>query len=212
MPITERIQSAGNLVKVIGGVILLFPGVAILLGLVDIPPSLADMVKVIAYSVCAAVLLAVFLMDEPIRRLSNKWAAILGIAAVLLGGACVVGYYSFANRYVVEVDAPAGEESKFIAPRQPSEELLRLVDPVTPGRPTITEYKQAIEGSADNEYLKERMTRESGSTMIFMILLLVLSEVLLIAPVVAIAWKLVSGPPGAPDAAPAPPAPPAGQE
>lgn len=195
MSIIERVRNASSLIKAVGAVIVLFPGIAVLIGIVDIPPSLADMVNLIAYSVCAAVLLVVFLLDDRIRRMSNLRAALLGIGGVVLGSACVLVYFDFANDHVVEISAPEGAENKFITPRTPKREILEIVDPAVPGDPSITEYKTALEGSVQNERLKELMKDHSGSSMLVMIILLVLSEVLLIAPVVAIAWKLISGPP-----------------
>lgn len=196
MTIVERIQNASNVIKIVGGVILLFPGIAVLLGLVDIPPSLQDMVRIIAYSACVVVLLAVFLLDEAIRNMTSRRAALAAVLAVLLGGVCIITYFGFANRHVVEISAPEGEENIFIAPRKPSQQILDIVDPPVEGQPSITDYRTALEGSADNIQLKELMKRQSGSSTIVMILLLVLSEILLIAPVVAVAWKLASGPPG----------------
>jgi DMSO/TMAO reductase YedYZ heme-binding membrane subunit len=204
MSIIERIQSAGNVVKAVIGLMALFPGIAVLIALVDIPPSLGQTIKVIAFSVCVVVVLSVFLLDDWLARLRRKLAIVGALLGVIAGAACLQAYRGFAQAHVVEINAPP-PHNLYIAPRTPSQDILNIVDPVSPGRPTVIEYRQALGGSNNSDQLKQLMDQESGWTTVIMIALLILSEVLLIAPVVALVWKLASsdstdgaGPPARP--------------
>jgi len=194
MPIIDKIQSASNVVKAVVGLMALFPGIAVLIALVDIPPSLGQTIKIIAFSVCVVVVLSVFLLDDWLARVSGKLAVVGALLGVITGAVCLQIYRGFAQTHVVEINAPA-PHNIYIAPRTPSEDILRIVDPVKPGRPTVIEYRQALNASNRADELKEMMEQESGSATTIMILLLILAEVMLLAPVVALVWKLASADP-----------------
>jgi hypothetical protein len=187
-PIAKSIENAGTLIKAVAAIIALFPGVAVLAGLVDVPPSLIQLVKIISFSVSGIVLLSVFLLGDRLRRMSGERAAIGATIAVLLGAACATGYFTFANRYTVSVEDIRGEVRTYIVPMQPSPAIRRIVEPMQ------NDYRLALHISADRAELKRLMTAESGTSMTIMILLLVFSQVLLVAPVVGIAWKLAGAP------------------
>jgi Ca2+/Na+ antiporter len=185
---TERIDKANNTIKGIAAIIALFPGIAVLLRLVEIPPSLADLVKVISFSISGVVLIAVFLLSDRISRLSREKVALFSIVAVLLGAACSYAYFRFADSHTVVVELPDGSKDKYIVPLSPSAPLLEAVEAWDDS------YEKALQLSPDREDLKRSMDRESGPSMLVMILLLVFSELLLVAPVVAAAWRLAAGP------------------
>lgn len=180
-------QKAGNVIKGLAALVALFPGVAIIFGLVDIPPTLADMVKVISFSVSLIVLISVFLVRARIVAMSNDRAAIVAAAAVFVGAACLTAYYQFGREYTVVLGTQAQPEPHII-PLNPSPEIRAQVD-LFGG-----DYDEALRMGPESESLKLLMRRESTSTIIIMVLLLVLSQVLLIAPVVGAAWKLAGAP------------------
>lgn len=196
--------TTGNAIKGAAALIALFPGVAIIFGLVDVPPTLIDLVKVISFSVGIIVLLAVFLLRATIVAMSNVRAAIFGVIAVLIGAASLTSYYQFANAHTVVIPVEGTSEvTRHIIPLNPTRDIQDRVE-IFGG-----DYDEALRMSPEAETLKLKMREQSGSSIIIMILLLVLSQVFLIAPVVAAAWKLVGAP--AMDAAgdgPAPPVPP----
>ncbi len=200
------LATTGNVIKGAAALIALFPGIAVIFGLVDIPPTLVDLVKVISFSVGVIVLLAVFLLRERIVATSNVRAAVIGVIAVLIGAASLTSYYQFANRHTVVIPVEGTNQvTRYIIPLNPSRDILDLVD-IFGG-----DYDEALRMSPEAETLKLRMRDESGSSIVIIIMLLVLSQVFLIAPVVAAAWKLVGAP--AVDAVaqgPPPPPPPSG--
>jgi hypothetical protein len=191
MPVTGKIDKANNVIKGIAAIVALFPGIAVLLRLVEIPPSLADLVKVISFSLSGVVLIAVFLLGDRITRLSKEKVALYSIVAVLLGAGCSYGYFRFADSHTVVVELPDQTTEKYIVPLNPSASIREAVEAMDGS------YEAALQLSPDREALKRSMDRESGSSMLVMILLLVLSELLLVAPVVGAAWRLAGGP-GAP--------------
>ena len=205
----NNFESTGNVIKSAAALIALFPGLAIIFGLVDIPPTLADLVKVISFSVSVIVLIAVFLLRDRIVAMSNERAAIIGVIAVLIGAASLTFYYRFADKHTVVIPIPSTQEvERHIIPLNPSREILDRVA-IYSG-----DYDETLRMHPDAELLKDEMKDQAGSAVIIMILLLVLSQLFLIAPVVAAAWKLVGAPALGEDgaaarpAAPAPPAPP----
>jgi hypothetical protein len=132
------------------------------------------------------VLIAVFLLSDRIERMTNARAAVLGVAAVVVGAGCATGYFVFANRYTVTITTVAGATERHIIPLNPSADIQRIVEPMD------YKYRAALQISPERSELKRLMMAESGSSMVIMILLLVLSEVLLIAPIVGAGWKLAS--------------------
>ena len=189
-PTVRQFEYVGAIIKGIAAIYALFPGIAILYGLVEIPPTLVDMVKIIAFSVSGIVLLSVFLLDSQIRRLRPARAVVYSVIGVLLGAVCVVTFFSFANQHAIVVENSRGEEQHFITPLTPSQEIIRIVHPRVPNAPTPHEYKRAMQIEPEREHLKELVRRASLWTTVIIIVLLVLSEVLLIAPLVAAAWRL----------------------
>lgn len=187
MPV-KQIESAGNAIKAVAGIIALFPGIVVLLGLVAIPPSLADLVKIISFSISGVVLLAVFLMGDRIQRLSKGRTVFYTVTAVVLGAACATFYFQFANRHTVIVETGPASAETYIIPLDPSERIREVVAPLD------YDYKVALQAATQRAELRRWMVDESGSSMAVMIVLLVLSQILLVAPVVAAAWRLAAAP------------------
>lgn len=190
MPVADNMKNVGGIVKAAAGLLALFPGIAILLGLVDIPPSVGNLIKVISFSVSVLVILAVFLLSDRIQRMSNNRAVLYAIIAVVIGSATATTYYQFANSRLVTVQKVDGSSEKYLAPGTPSQQILDIVQPAVDGRPTISEYQFALQSTGAGSDLKDLMLAESRWTMILMVVLLILSEVLLVAPIIAAAWKL----------------------
>jgi hypothetical protein len=188
MPVTDQIDAAGKAIKAIVAVIAIFPGMAYLTGIVELPASMVKTVTIIAFSVSAVVLLAVFQLGDWIRALSKRRAITYSVSAVLLGGLMVIGYSEVARRHVAIVSEP-GQTAviSFVTPMFPSKGFLESM--ATPN-PTTEDYAAAYEGAADPLSFRGEVDRESLWTRLIMYLLLLASQVLLVAPVVAAAWKL----------------------
>jgi hypothetical protein len=189
MSVIERIRNAGLIVKAVLGLTALFPGIAILLGLVEIPPTVGNMIYVISFSVSIIVILSIFLLSDRIQALGNGRAIAMAAVTLTLGGICLTAYVPFATSHLVTFDRDDGSADRVLAPRSPSPALLGSVSHENPGRPTVAEYRAALQMAPDREQLRQMMVAESWSTMAIMLVLLVFSEALLIAPVVGLAWK-----------------------
>lgn len=208
MSLKERLESLGTLVKSILALLALLPGIAVLTGLIDIPPTLIQLVKFLSIFVSLVVLIAILLLQKRLARLPLLWVAGLAVVAVAVGGAVAVGYWTFANRHIVVV-AKGKQVTRYVVPLKPSAEVRSLVEPYD------GDYAEALVTSVYKERLARLLSEDSGGTVAVMILLLVLAQTLLISGIVVGGWRLVTDDEAAPatkspvSAAPAPP--PAGE-
>ena len=200
MSVIERIQNASGIVKGILGLLALCPGIALFIGLVEIPPSVGKIVYLLSFFVSALAILAIILMTDWVERLSSAVALIIAVVSLAVGATCLVTYMQYATDHIIPVTDDNGNDVKYLAPASPSEAVLTLVRHRNPGHPTISEYQRALQLSGQRGELKRMIARESWSVMLFMLLLLIGAEVLLITPLVALAWKL-AGPGPKPAAA-----------
>jgi hypothetical protein len=182
------LNTVGNLIRGVAALIAIFPAAAVVFGLVDVPPTLIQLVKIISFSVSLIVLLGVFLLRSWILALSNGRAALLGLVAVALGAISLTTYYQYANGHTIVIEENPPKDRYFIVPLNPSEAILSRV------RPFGGDYEEALRMSTQRETLAALMERQRSSSLAVMILLLVVSQVLLVAPVVAAAWKLAGTP------------------
>lgn len=190
MSIKERIEEAGGLLKSITGFIALLPGIAVLIGIAPLPDSIAKTVGFLAVFTSIVVVTTVILLDRPIRASSDRRAAFFSVATLILGIVCVIGYVEFAQDHVVKIVAPADQESRFVVPTEPTAAILRYVDPVQPGRPTLTEYEETLQASIAPGELSGVLREATRRERVILIVLLLLSHTLLIASVMTAIWKL----------------------
>jgi flagellar basal body-associated protein FliL len=186
--VTERLKSVETLVKALAALLALMPGIAVLTGLIDIPPTLVQLVKALSFFVSIVVLIGILLISQRIRRMTGTAVAILALGAVVVGAAGAVGYWSFAGRHIVVVESADGEgeaqTERYLVPMRPSAEIQRLVAPYS------GDYAEALLTSNQRARLRQLMDQDSGGTAALMIVLLVLAQTLLVAGVAAGAWKL----------------------
>jgi hypothetical protein len=211
----QRIESVGTLIKVLVALLALMPGIAVLTGLIDIPPTLVQLVKGLSFFVSIVVLIAILLVSQRIRKLPGTTVAILAGLAVLLGSGAAVGYWMFASRHIVVIQSSGqeGDEetARYVVPLRPSAEMQRLVAPYN------GDYAEALETSIQRPRLRQLMEEQAGGSAALMIVWLVLAQTLLVGGIAAGAWRLVmddedetvaaakpAAPAAAPPAAPAP--------
>lgn len=201
----ERIENVGNLIKALIAFLGLLPGIAILTGLISIPPSLADLVKMLSIFICIVALVLVLLATHWIQRTGGAVVGGLALVAVIAGASCASAYWSFANRHIVIIEPAPGQVERHVVPLQPSAEIQALMAPYH------GDYVEALETSNRSARLGQLMDDESGSAVGIMIALLLISQVLLVGGVVAAAWKVALGDEAALNPQPLPPqqAPPA---
>ena len=181
--LTRRLATLSNLIKAMIAVLALLPGAAVLTGLIDIPPTLVELVKALSVFAGIGILIAILLLSDSIRRLGGRTVAVLTLASVLLGGGFAMGYRSVASRQVVVVTTDAGIE-RFVIPLAPSDEIARLVLPYR------DDYAEALMTSVRAERLRQLMEEESGSAVALMVVLMVLAQTLLVGGLLVGGWKL----------------------
>jgi hypothetical protein len=198
--VEEQMSAVGRVVQGVGALLGLTPAIALLMGLVSIPPDLADLIKVLSFFISAGVILAIILMRASIRRMKSNVAAMLVLATVLLGSIAATGYWIVAQGHLIAVTNGKAIEY-FVVPLHPSARIERAVAPF--GR----HFEEAIYVSRQKDDLRTWMREESGSASVVMLFLLVLANVLLVSGVVGGAWKVAgtirgkAPPPKTPDAA-----------
>jgi hypothetical protein len=181
--LTERLGGLAALIKAVIGVLALLPGVAVLTGLIDIPPTLVELVKALSVFTGIGVLIAILLLSESIRRASARKVALLTVAAVLLGAGFALAYRTVAAAQVVIVTV-GDQVERFVIPLAPSEEIGSLVAPYG------GDYAEALMTSVRAERLRQLMEEDSGSAVALMVLLMVVAQTLMVGGLVIGGWKL----------------------
>jgi hypothetical protein len=179
----QRLDNLGGLVKAVLAVLALLPGVAVLTGLVDIPPSLADLVKALSMFAGVAVLIVILLLSDAIRRARAALVIFLTVAAVIAGGGAALGYRSLAGRHVLVLEL-GDEVERHVVPLHPSAGIRRIVEPYG------GDYAEALLTSVRKERLRQLMEEESGSSVVLMVALMVIAQTLMVGGVLAGGWKL----------------------
>jgi hypothetical protein len=189
--LTERLGGLATLIKAMIGILALLPGVAVLTGLIDIPPTLVELVKALSVFTGIGVLIAILLLSESIRRASARKVALLTVAAVLLGGGFALAYRTVASGQVVVVTM-GDQVERFVIPLAPSEEIGSLVAPYG------GDYAEALMTSVRAERLRQLLEEDSGSAVALMVLLMVVAQTLMVGGLVIGGWKLaMAGEPAA---------------
>lgn len=179
----ERLDDLGWLIKAIGGLIALLPGVAMLLGLVEIPPDIHDLILYISFAISAVTIIAVVLLTPQIHRLKRGWAVGIIVICAIGGAISAVVYLDYSKRHILAVTTDRGAET-LVLPHAPSPELDRLV------KPLAHDYEEALNTHPQRARIRTLLTAESGGATWRIVLLLVLAQTLTIAAIVFGAWKL----------------------
>ena len=186
MPLTDRLQRVGTLVKAIAATLALLPGIAMLLGLVNIPPSIVDLAKYVSLSVSIVVVMVVMLLTDSIRAWrAPVVAAVIGACAIA-GAGLAVFYLTFTSDHVVVVGS--GQQAvHHIVPLNPSGEIQRLVAPYG------GDYLEALNTSVEKQQLADAMQKDRQGAVFVIVSLLIAAQMFVISAIVLGAWKLTSG-------------------
>jgi hypothetical protein len=175
-----RIGSMGNLVKAVIAFLALLPSVAVITDMIDIPPSLGQLVKIVTVPVSVVAIIGLFAQRRTIRRWSGRKAAIVFGCCALFGSAAAVSYYFFAEAHVFEYQG-----ARMVSPIGPSAEIRNIIEPWD------DRYDQALDNSPYKDRLQDLLKEESALAVIVMILLMAACQLLLVTAMVGSAWKLV---------------------
>lgn len=191
MSLVERLKNAGLLVKGILALLALCPGVALFVGLVDIPPSVGRLIYLISFFFSVLAILAIITFSDWVQKLGNGAAIAIAAISITAGVICLVRYIPYSNEHVLDIlDDQQRVVDKVLTPSSPSPAILGIVKHRRPGQPTHSEYQDAFAMANEPGDLKKQLAAETWDVMAIMLLLLIGSEVLLIAPIVALAWRL----------------------
>jgi hypothetical protein len=183
MPVkaAEAISSA---IKAAAGIAALAPGVVMMFGAVEMPPTAAQITKALSLAVGAIVVLGVLVGRARIERMSERRLLIVG--ALLLAAGCTLGfaYYEAGDTYVIDYQYE-GEDRQIIAPIFPSKELRDL-------RKALGSYPAAVTNSIVGRRAQDLIDEQNWLTVPLLNLLLLGAQSLLLLAIVGGAWKFAS--------------------
>lgn len=185
-PIDAQLDATGKLIKGLAALLSLFPAIALLFGLVDIPPSLSDIIKALSFFASLGVLLAVVMYSVPIQKMKRGIAVAVVLGTVLTGSVAAISYWFVAQRHVLSTTVPTEKGTRIdriIVPLNPSARVQELV------RPFNGDYREAVYAGARGKELRRLLDAESTSAIVLMLVLLLSANVLLVLGVVTGAWK-----------------------
>jgi hypothetical protein len=180
--VERNLASLGNILRAIIVLIGLLPSVVIITGLIDIPPNLQQLVKIVTIPVSIVGIITIIALGDDIARWSPRKTALIFIICLALGASSTVAYFLFAKGHVIEF-----KDERLVAPIHPSERVRAIIAPYD------DQYDQALENSPRSDELRDLLAQESVVATIVMIVLMVLSQLLLVTAIVGSAWKLVVG-------------------
>jgi hypothetical protein len=191
MSLIERLKNADLVVKGVLAVLALFPSALLFVGLVEIPPSVGRLIYLISFFFSVLAILAIVTLGNWVQKLGNGAAIAVAAISITAGVICLIFYIPYSNRHVLEIrDDQQEVVDKVLTPSSPSEAILEIVKHRRPGQPTHSEYRDAFAMADEPDDLRKQLVAETWGVMTIMLLLLIGSEVLLIAPIVALAWRL----------------------
>jgi hypothetical protein len=185
MPLTKELGGISTLIKVLAAIAALFPGIAALAGVIDIPPTLKDLISMMFFSVGLITFIVILLLRRRIAAMSNGIAAVLGLTGIVFGVICAVSAYLFANSHIIRLSVEGEDEIKHvILPLNPSGDLIAVRDAYS------GDWEEALHNSPMAPTIINKMEEQQASAVALLIFLMIVGETLLIAPIVAGAWKI----------------------
>jgi hypothetical protein len=184
----QAVKNLHTFFKALIAILAFFPGIAVYSELVEAPPDFVGAAKIISFSIAIMALICVPLLSDKIMALTKRKVALFAVLGVILGGASLMLYMSFAKTHIFPGATAAGSK-KFIIPLYPNRRTLEIVDNMGTRRPLKERYSRAIESGHGPDLIAELDT-DSWDSFGLMVVLLMLSQVLLVVPPVAAAWRL----------------------
>lgn len=185
----SRLSAVGNLVKGIAAVAALLPTVAVLRGMVPIPPDIDMLITWTIAVLGILVFVVVMLADGPIKAARNLTIAILAVVMALVGIASAVVYRDFSNRHIVTIGLEGTSEAdaeRIVVPHSPSQPLQ---DKITPFG---NDWVAALHESPESDTIRRMIGEQNFWTTAWIVGLLVLAQVLTTGGLVLGLWKLAT--------------------
>lgn len=178
----EEISAVGRIIQAITALLGLMPAIAVLAGLVDIPPDLADLIRVLTFFASAAVILGIILMRGTIRRAKAGPMAGFVLGAILLGSVAATSYWLLAVDHIVTIRY-GDKVERDVVPLHPTRRITDVRDAFGGS------YEQALVTYPQRDDLRRWMREESKSASVLLLFLLVAANVLLVSGLVVGAWR-----------------------
>lgn len=182
----SRFVESSALIKGAAAVVALMPGVAALLGVVEVPPSIDALVRFISVFVSLACVFSIALFKASIRKARGATVAITVLAMAIGAAGFATSYFLFARSHVIRLVENAGNTEIYLIPLAPSPAIVSIMAPYD------GDYVEALETSSQRLILRQELQEQSGSTAAILVGLLILAQAISIGAVMLGAWKLTS--------------------
>lgn len=178
----EQLSRATNLLKAIIALLGLLLPILVVTKIVEIPPALAELVKLITFPSSVVAVAAIVLLGETIRRWSPRKSVTVFAALAVLGSAAALSVYLIGPPLLYEC-----EGKRRIKPIFPSDNMVEMIDPHD------DDYCKALRRYPDRNKIEARLEKDSRLSVVVLVVLMVLSVLSLVAAMVGAAWKVVVG-------------------
>jgi hypothetical protein len=148
----------------------LIPTAAVLTGIIDIPPSLQQLLGLVTAVVGIGTVVLVLLLQDKLQSLSRATLGTLLAACLLVGCGTAAFYYEFAKSHVADYRG-----DMLVLPLHWPAELTRIVNQGYGG-----DVEAALNNSNRGRYLHQLIEAHNGSSTFVFVLLLVLSQFLIV--------------------------------
>lgn len=178
---SDRVAAA---IKGAAALAALAPGVAMLFGAVNIPPTAADLTKALSLTTEVVVVLVIMLGGNAIARTTAKKVMLICLALLAAGIGLGIGYYEVGGRHIIDY-VDSGRPQRIIVPIFPDVELREYRD-------GLGGYPEALANPIVGGRVADLIDEQNGMTVPAVVLLLLLAQACLLIAIVAGAWKFAS--------------------
>jgi hypothetical protein len=175
-------------IKGVAAIAALLPGMAMLVKVVPLPPTIDQMLGVVSTAFGAAMVIAVIALRDRISRLAPRQVAVGVLGCALVGSACLLLLFNFSQsntRSYTDVDIDGKTRDVIlVVPTQPSVELSSILEQFGGS------YGEALHSPLYAQRVKELLATEASLAIAVLIALLVLAQAFLMIGLIAGAWRV----------------------
>ena len=177
-------ETVANVIKGAAMLAAAAPGVAMLVNVVPVPPTIENLITASSLAVGAAIVISIMILRRSIQNASAPLLAI-GVVIFALGGAwAAMKYVEFATVYVVSFVNTEHVEERVVVPVTPSPELAAILGDFN------GDYAEALVSGIRGPRVRQLVNEGHGPTYTRLVCYLLLAQILLLTAIVGGAWKV----------------------
>ncbi|QLC25719.1 hypothetical protein HFP57_12290 [Parasphingopyxis algicola] len=180
----SNIERTASAITAAAALAAMAPGVAMLLDIVEIPPSAAQLTKALSLAVGVVAVFTIMILRRSVERIGDRTTLIVCTVSLILGIILAISYYQVSGRMIVDFVA-FGEEQRVILPLSPSDDLQSY-------EADFGSYPEALVNPIVGQEVREKIEQENGSTVPALIFLVLMAQISLLIAIVVAALKFLS--------------------